>query len=80
MMRLGMWELLTILGIVLIFFGPAKLPALAKSMGQAMSEFKKGSNEVKKNIETLANEPVVVDEPAATTTTTTATTENNTTA
>lgn len=46
--RIGMGELLLILGIVLIVFGPAKLPALAKSMGQAVAEFRKGTKEIAK--------------------------------
>ncbi|MEG0754467.1 MAG: twin-arginine translocase TatA/TatE family subunit, partial [Angelakisella sp.] len=38
-----MGELLLILGIVLLIFGPSKLPALAKSMGLAIKEFRKGT-------------------------------------
>ena len=34
--RLGTGELLLILALVLLIFGPSKLPALAKSMGQAV--------------------------------------------
>ena len=37
-----MTELLLILGIALIFFGPSRLPGLGKSMGQAIRGFKKG--------------------------------------
>lgn len=48
--KIGMGELLLILGIVLIIFGPSKLPALAKSMGQAVKEFRKGTEEVKKEV------------------------------
>ena len=44
-MRLGPTELLIILGIVLLLFGGAKLPQLARSLGRAQSEFKKGSQE-----------------------------------
>ena len=49
--RIGVSELLIILVVVLIFFGPAKLPALAKSMGQAVSEFRKGAKEISKEFE-----------------------------
>ena len=49
--RIGMGELLLILAVVLIIFGPAKLPALAKSMGQAVSEFRKGAKEISKELE-----------------------------
>lgn len=38
-------ELLIILLIVLLIFGGAKLPKLARSMGQAQKEFKKGVTE-----------------------------------
>ena len=51
--RIGVSELLIILVVVLIFFGPAKLPALAKSMGQAVSEFRKGTKELSKELEDL---------------------------
>lgn len=54
--RIGMGELLLILGIVLIVFGPAKLPALAKSMGQAVAEFRKGTKEITKEFEEMAKE------------------------
>ena len=47
--RIGMGELLLILGIVLIVFGPAKLPALAKSMGQAVAEFRKVQEKSQRN-------------------------------
>ena len=41
-MNLGPTELIIILLIVLLIFGGAKLPKLARSMGQAQQEFKKG--------------------------------------
>ena len=39
---LGAPELLIILALVLLVFGGAKLPKLARSLGQAQREFKKG--------------------------------------
>jgi sec-independent protein translocase protein TatA len=42
MAGLGLPELLLILGIVLLMFGSKKLPELAKSLGKAQREFKKG--------------------------------------
>jgi sec-independent protein translocase protein TatA len=44
-MSLGAPELIIILLIVLLIFGGAKLPKLAKSMGQAQKEFKSGLSE-----------------------------------
>jgi sec-independent protein translocase protein TatA len=38
-------ELLIILVIVLVLFGGAKLPQLARSVGQAQREFKRGSED-----------------------------------
>ncbi len=43
--NLGGTELVLILLIVLLLFGGAKLPQLAKGLGQAIREFKKASNE-----------------------------------
>lgn len=42
---LGGTELIVILLIVLLLFGGAKLPALAKGLGQSIKEFKKASKE-----------------------------------
>jgi sec-independent protein translocase protein TatA len=42
---LGAPELLIILVIILLVFGGAKLPKLAKSLGQAQKEFRKGTTE-----------------------------------
>ena len=41
-MNLGMTEILLILAIALLFFGPSRLPGLGKSMGEAIRGFKKG--------------------------------------
>jgi sec-independent protein translocase protein TatA len=42
---LGGTELIVILLIVLLLFGGAKLPALAKGLGQSVKEFKKAAKE-----------------------------------
>lgn len=44
-MNFGPTELIIVLLIVLLIFGGAKLPKLARSMGQASKEFKKGVTE-----------------------------------
>jgi sec-independent protein translocase protein TatA len=41
-MRLGFGEILAVLALALLFFGPAKLPALGASLGQAIRGFKRG--------------------------------------
>ncbi len=42
MCGMGHWELLLILGIVLLLFGAKKLPGLATGLGQSLKAFKKG--------------------------------------
>lgn len=42
---LGGTELIIILVIILLLFGGAKLPALAKGLGQSVKEFKKASKD-----------------------------------
>lgn len=40
--RLGFGEILVILVLALLFFGPSKLPQLGASLGEAIKGFKKG--------------------------------------
>ena len=44
-MNVGVPELLIVLAVVLLLFGSTKLPKLARSLGQASNEFKKGVDE-----------------------------------
>lgn len=46
MPNLGLPELIIILVIALVIFGPSKLPSLGASMGKAINEFKKASKEL----------------------------------
>jgi TatA/E family protein of Tat protein translocase len=48
---LGGPELILILVIALIVFGPRKLPEIGKSMGKMLVEFRKASNEFKRTLE-----------------------------
>jgi len=41
-MGISIWHLLLVLMIVLVFFGPGRLPGLGKSLGEAIRGFKKG--------------------------------------
>ena len=47
MFGLGLPELLLILVIGLVFFGPGKLPDVGKAIGKSMREFKTALNDVK---------------------------------
>jgi TatA/E family protein of Tat protein translocase len=44
---LGTSELLLILAVALIFFGPRKLPQISKQIGKSLSEFRKASDDFK---------------------------------
>lgn len=50
MFGLGLFELVIVLIIVLVLFGPGKLPKLAKGLGKSIKEFKQAKND--KNDET----------------------------
>jgi TatA/E family protein of Tat protein translocase len=48
---IGFPELLVILTIALLIFGPKKLPEVGKSIGKALREFRRTSDEIKDKIE-----------------------------
>jgi TatA/E family protein of Tat protein translocase len=50
-MGLGMGEIILILVVALVVFGPRKLPELGKSMGQAMAQFRRASEDFKRTWE-----------------------------
>ena len=70
---LGSTELLFILVVALIFFGPRKLPELARSMGKGLAEFRKASDDFKRTwerevaLESARTEDNSILEPATST-------------
>ena len=48
---IGFPEMLIILVVALIFFGPRKLPELGRSLGKSIGEFKRASNELRSTLD-----------------------------
>jgi sec-independent protein translocase protein TatA len=57
--NLGAPELILIMVLALIIFGPKRLPELGRTLGKGLAEFRKASNDLKRSIE---NEIHEVDE------------------
>ncbi|MDD8024979.1 MAG: TatA/E family twin arginine-targeting protein translocase [Acidobacteriota bacterium] len=49
--NIGMSEMMIIMVIALLVFGPKKLPEIGRSIGKAMREFKKSTEEIKDRFE-----------------------------
>lgn len=49
--NLGISELLVIFVIVLVFFGPRRMPEIARSLGSAMREFRRSLNQIQREFE-----------------------------
>ncbi|MCJ7562982.1 MAG: TatA/E family twin arginine-targeting protein translocase [Candidatus Aminicenantes bacterium] len=52
---IGLPEMLLILAVALIVFGPKKLPEVGRSLGKALREFKKSTEEIKSKLEEQIN-------------------------
>jgi sec-independent protein translocase protein TatA len=53
---IGSTELLLVVGLVLIVFGPKKLPEIGRSLGKGLKEFKQATRELKESIDFDADE------------------------
>jgi sec-independent protein translocase protein TatA len=52
----GATEWIVIALVVLLLFGAKKIPELARGLGQGINEFRKASSEIRKELESGANE------------------------
>lgn len=68
MFGLGPTELIVILVVALIIFGPKRLPEMGKQIGKAINEFKRSSQEIQDQVTKSIS---LEDEKNSTTTTTT---------
>ena len=73
---LGTTELVMVLAVVLILFGPKKLPELAKGLGKGLREFRKASDEVGQAIQEASIEEIEAPKGSVTPTVTAVTTEH----
>jgi sec-independent protein translocase protein TatA len=62
---IGMPELIIILVIALIIFGPRKLPELGRSLGRSLSEFRRASNELRQTLDDEIKQEQRAPTPAA---------------
>lgn len=65
MLDIGFQELIIIMVIALLVFGPTKLPELGRALGRAVREFRRASDEFRSTIETnLMEEPEATPAPS----------------
>lgn len=50
--RLGPMELILVLAIALVIFGPKKLPEIGRALGSAIKNFKKGTKQLTEDLDT----------------------------
>ena len=67
MFGLGGQELLLILFVVLLFFGPQKLPELMRGLGKGMKEFKKAQADLEEEFHKAVEAPETKTKPVETT-------------
>ena len=63
-MRPGLWQILIVVAILAILFGAKKIPELARSIGKAKGEFKKGLVEGEQEEAAAEKEQEKKEEPA----------------
>lgn len=64
MPNIGPGELIVILLIALIVFGPRKLPELGKSLGSGLREFRRSTQGLKEELEGSLREPPAAPTPS----------------
>lgn len=57
MFGLSFWEIAAIMAVILIVFGPSKLPELARNLGKGLREFRKATEDFRSGITTEVQRP-----------------------
>ena len=61
----GEMDLVLIGGVVLLLFGPSKLPELMKGMGKGIREFKKAQADIETEINKVVHAPAAIEKSVA---------------
>ena len=51
LLAIGPWQIVLVVLVVLLMFGGKKIPELMKGLGKGISEFKKGKEEIEKDLD-----------------------------
>jgi len=63
MFGIGLPELMVILVVALLVFGPTKLPELARSLGRGLAEFRRASSDLRQSFTEATEEPRIERTP-----------------
>lgn len=63
MFGIGLPELMVILVVALLVFGPTKLPELARSLGRGLAEFRRASSDLRQSFADATEEPHIEKPP-----------------
>jgi|SaaInl7_200m_RNA_FD_contig_41_704561_length_1033_multi_6_in_0_out_0_2 sec-independent protein translocase protein TatA len=62
---IGPWEILLVFLVVLLLFGAKRIPEIAKGLGKGITEFKRGMQDVKDEIETTIDSSPAASQSAS---------------
>jgi len=74
----GQGDLLLIGGVILLLFGPGKIPELMKGLGKGMKEFKKAQSDIEDEFKKIVDAPEETGKPKETITTKTEQSDSST--
>ena len=64
--NIGFGELLLIVFVIIVFFGPKKIPDIAKGLGKGIAEFRKAMRDVQTELTKPVTEVKPPDPPSST--------------